>query len=233
MHEFTPIEELIKKYGKPKAILLDWDNTLADSWRIIHKSLNCAFRELGMQEWSFEDIVKGRDNIHHSLRESFPILFGDKWEQAREIYYKNFLEVHIQEIQLLPGAMETLSHLQGLDVHLSIVSNKTGQYLRDELKHLGIHDFFHTIIGAGDATKDKPHADPLIMALHNSNIEQKDYQQKVWMVGDSKTDIEAAINAKCVPVIFGDADVSKYLSKNEIAKIDSHTHFQEVAKNLK
>ena len=61
---------------KPKAILLDWDNTLADSWRVIHKCLNDAFRAYGHEEWSLEDMMNNRGNIHHSLRESFPRIFG-------------------------------------------------------------------------------------------------------------------------------------------------------------
>ncbi len=225
------IEELIKNFGKPKAVLLDWDNTLADSWGVIHRALNAAFREMGKEEWSYEDILNGRDNIHHSLRESFPLLFGSDWEKAREIYYKHFLAVHIQEIKLLEGAKETLDELKKLNINLAIVSNKTGQYLRDELNHLQISHYFDKIIGATDAEKDKPHADPILMALHGSNIHQDDYPQKVWMVGDSKTDIEAAINANCVPVIFGNADVKKYSEKSVIGKIKDHSHFQEVMRS--
>lgn len=226
------IEKLIEQFGKPKAILLDWDNTLANSWPIIFRALNITFKEMGKDEWTYEDVINGRQNIHHSLRESFPVIFGEHWEKAKEIYYKNFLAVHLDEIKLLEGAKETIDELAKLEIHLAIVSNKTGQYLRDELAHLKIDHYFDKIIGAGDAEKDKPHAHPIIAALHESNIHQDDYPQKVWMIGDSKTDIEAAINANCVPVIFGDADVSGYLSKSKIGKIDDHKHFFETLKNL-
>lgn len=227
------IEKLIEQFGKPKAILLDWDNTLANSWPIIFRALNITFKEMGKDEWSYQDVIDGRQNIHHSLRESFPHIFGEHWEKAKEIYHKNFLAVHLDEIKLLDGAQETLDELKKLNIHLAIVSNKTGQYLRDELKHLKIDHYFDKIIGATDAAKDKPHAEPLHMALHASDIHQDDYSQKVWMVGDSATDIEAAINMKCLPVIFGDADVSSYLSKTKIGKITDHKHFVEVLKSLK
>ncbi len=226
------IEKLIEQFGKPKAILLDWDNTLANSWPIIFRALNITFKEMGKDEWSYEDVINGREKIHHSLRESFPAIFGEHWEKAKEIYYKNFLAVHLDEIKLLDGAQETLEELKKLNIYLAIVSNKTGQYLRDELNHLKIDHYFHKIIGATDAKKDKPHAEPLYMALHASNIHQDDYPQNVWMVGDSRTDIEAAISANCLPVIFGDADVTPYFSKTKIGKINDHKHFVEILKAL-
>ncbi len=228
-----PVEKLIEKYGKPEAILLDWDNTLADSWGVIYKSLNKAFRGLGMEEWSFDDVQKGRDNIHHSLRESFPRIFGNRWEEARDLYYKSFLECHLDEIKLLPEAENTLKSLKELDAHIAIVSNKTNKYLRDELNHLNISHYFDEIVGAGDAVRDKPHKEPLLLALSSSTILEENFPTKVWMIGDSKTDIEAAINTNCIPILYGDADISNFISENKIDiqnlyKINNHLHFQEL-----
>ena len=62
---------------KPRAILFDWDNTLIDSWICIQESYNRTFRHFAMAEWSMEDT---RANVAKSLRDSFPSLFGDRWE---------------------------------------------------------------------------------------------------------------------------------------------------------
>ncbi|HCR85328.1 MAG TPA: HAD family hydrolase [Alphaproteobacteria bacterium] len=217
---------------KPKAILLDWDNTLASSWGIILKCLNAAFKAHGKEEWTLYDIQNGRDNIHHSLRESFPRLFGDKWKDARETYYKHFLECHIQEIKLLQGAYETIEALSKTEIFLAVVSNKTGQYLRDELKHLKIDHYFDVIIGATDAPKDKPHKEPLLLALKNSGISESDYSTEIWMVGDSRTDIEAAINTGVVPVFYGNAKLEDELDKQVKLRIKDQQHFREIAESF-
>lgn len=219
---------------KPKAILLDWDNTLANSWKIIHKCLNETFIAHGHEPWSLEDVITGRDNIHHSLRQSFPVLFGeDKWEQAAEVYFKHFRACHLDEIELLDGAEETIKKLAEGDFYLSIVSNKTGPYLRDELKKLNIDQYFDSIIGARDVSREKPYPDQLFHAIEQAKLCKVNDAKDVWMIGDSKTDIEAAQAAKVKPVLFGSADISKYENDGPISKIKCHKEFQQLADRLK
>ena len=71
----------------PAAIIFDWDNTLVDTWPVIHDSMNTTLKHLGYQLWSIEET---KERVRRSLREAFPELFGDKWEIAREIFYKRF-----------------------------------------------------------------------------------------------------------------------------------------------
>lgn len=215
---------------KPKAILLDWDNTLASSWGIIHKCLNTAFKTFGKEEWPFEDLINNRENIHHSLRDSFPRLFGDEWQKARDVYYEAFKSCHLEEIKLLEGALLTIEMLAESGCYVAIVSNKTGKYLRQELQHLSIDHHFHKIIGATDAEKDKPHSEPLLMALEGSGVEEKDYQNHVWMVGDSKTDIEAAINTGIIPILYGDSELDVRYNIAISHKIKNHQKFQSIIK---
>lgn len=232
MKKYINLLHNLENLPKPKAILLDWDNTFADSWKIIHKCLNVAFREMGHPEWKLEEVIQGREGIHHSLRESFPRLFGDKWEQARQYYYNAFIACHLQEISLLPGALETIKGLSETGAFVAIVSNKTGGPLRKELAHLQIDQYFHKAVGATDAEKDKPYPEPLLFALKDVGIGANDFD-KVWMVGDSITDIEAAFNTGVVPVLFGHADVDSAVHKGKIYQIESQTEFHMVAKKLR
>jgi phosphoglycolate phosphatase len=47
------------KLTKPKAILFDWDNTLADTWPTIHQAMSETFAAMGQEPWSsdFDNIV--------------------------------------------------------------------------------------------------------------------------------------------------------------------------------
>ncbi len=189
--------------NRPSAILFDWDNTLADTWPIIYQSLNRVFEHFDMPLWSFEEVKAGKNGIHQSLRHSFPRLFGERWEEAKQVYYDAFLAVHLQAVKPLEGAKETLEMLKVQDVFVGVVSNKTGKHLRSEVKHLGWEDYFDVVVGALDAEDDKPSPAPIHFALKTANMEAG---PKVWMVGDSTTDLEAALAAGALPHFFGDAE---------------------------
>jgi len=183
----------------PSAIIFDWDNTLADTWNIIHASLNVTFEEMGHEPWSFEDVKSGRQNIHKSLRSSFPEIFGDEWEKARDIYYDAFKLKHLDEIQPIFGAEKMLKNIKDKGIYTAIVSNKTGKYLREEVAHLGWESYFNSVVGATDAKRDKPFPDPVHLAINGSKIV---LDKNVWFIGDSQVDIECATNTNCLPILW-------------------------------
>jgi phosphoglycolate phosphatase len=186
---------------RPRAILFDWDNTLADTWHIIYESLHETFTAMGHEPWPFEDVKQGREGIHHSLRDSFPRIFGADWEKAKKIYFESFLKCHLDKIKDLPDAKNVLQHLSGTDIYIAVVSNKTGEYLRQEVSHMGWGPYFRKVIGASDAKADKPDPAPVYMALEGSGIAPSEH---VWFVGDSFTDVQCAINAGCTPILYGE-----------------------------
>ena len=70
---------------KPIALLFDWDGTLADSASVIKHCYDAATNAIGAPEISFSDVKYKQTR---SGRDTFPELFGDKWQIAREAYYK-------------------------------------------------------------------------------------------------------------------------------------------------
>lgn len=188
---------------QPKAILFDWDNTIADSWDVIHNSLQKTFTDMGVTPWTMEET---KDRVHKSLRDSFPIIFGEKAEIAGEKYLQYFRSTHLQNLKMLKDADKVLEKLNKTDIYLAIVSNKTGVSLRKEVRGLGFDEYFSKVIGAKDAANDKPSIDPVKMALEGKDIE---VGQHVWFVGDSVSDLECAKNGNMKAVFFGEDDLSK------------------------
>jgi phosphoglycolate phosphatase len=180
---------------KPRAILFDWDNTLVDTWPCIARATNLTLGEMGMAPWTMDEV---RARVAGSLRDTFPKIYGARWEDARNIYYKHFLAVHLEMLRVLPGAREFLDRASGEGLYLAVVSNKTGKYLRAEAAHLGWTPKFNKLVGAQDAARDKPALDPVHLSLEGSGIA---LDERVWFVGDAGIDVECGQAAGCTTVL--------------------------------
>lgn len=188
----------------PKAVLFDWDNTLVDTMPLIIASINQALVHFDMAPWTAEEVKK---KTQLSARDSLPALFGDRWQEAlvlyRDFYHKN----HLEHLKPFGHALSLLDLLADGGVKLALVSNKVGATLRAEVNYLGWEHRFEAMIGSGDADKDKPHAEPALMALSQMGVAAS---SDVWFVGDATVDWECAKNSGCLPVPIGFAHAEAY-----------------------
>lgn len=183
----------------PRAVLFDWDNTLVDSFPVIHDALNTTLRAMGHPEWTLGETL---ERVRRSLRDSFPEMFGDRWEAARDIFYRRYREIHLIKLTARPGAARLLDALADTGLWLSVVSNKAGEHLRREAAHLGWSPYFARLVGATDAVRDKPAHEPVVLALEGSGIA---CGREVWFVGDTQIDMECAHNSGCIPILIRDS----------------------------
>lgn len=180
----------------PRAILFDWDSTLVESWPAILDALNHTFRAFEHPEWT---LAEAQARVQHSLRDSFPAIFGDRWEEASETYYGRYDQIHAEMIKPLPTAAAALARLAERGIYLGVVSNKRGDYLRQEAERLGWTRFFGGIVGALDAPRDKPDPAPVTLALAAGGLEPA---PDMWFVGDADVDLACAANAGLVGVLM-------------------------------
>ncbi len=181
---------------RPSALLFDWDNTLIDSWATIHLALEETFQAFGREAWTLEE-VKAR--VRSSARDTFPRLFEDQAEEAMRTYHQAFERRHLEALRCLDGAEACLEQLVSLNLPMGVVSNKSGRFLRREVVALGWESYFSSVIGAGDAPRDKPAPEPVWMALHQMGVEPT---SSVWFVGDTDVDLLCAANSGCSAVLL-------------------------------
>ena len=115
--------------------------------------------------WTVEDT---KNRVRVALKESFPVMFGDQWERARDIFYERFRGDHLEHVTVMPGAAEAL--LASGAWPRGVVSNKAGKFLRAEVRQLQWTAHFGAVVGAGDARADKPDPAPILMALEQLGL---------------------------------------------------------------
>ncbi|MDB5396850.1 MAG: HAD-superfamily hydrolase, subfamily [Rhodospirillales bacterium] len=178
-------------------MLFDWDNTLVENWRTIRAALNAALADAGLPPMEMEQVMF---QARHSAQDIFPKLFGDGWRHARTIFYDHFAQKHLAGLSIMPGAEELLDVLRERGVILAVVSNKKGDLLRREIDFLGWTARFAGIVGAQDASADKPDPAPVHLALDAAGLLASG---DIWLVGDTDIDMRTAVAAGCYPVLVG------------------------------
>jgi phosphoglycolate phosphatase len=203
----------------PRAIVWDWDNTLIDAWAGITAGLNAVLAAHGMAPWT---VAESRIRIRGSVRDTFPAMFGTRWQDAAAMLRESMAACHLDHLEPMQGTAEALAAASRWP--MAIVSNKEGGLLRREVAHLGWSARFGAVVGAGDASADKPHAAPIWHALAMIGVNPG---QDVWYVGDTGSDMLAARAAGCLAVLVGDAVHDGGIARLEEAGAAPHLHCRD------
>jgi phosphoglycolate phosphatase len=182
--------------NRPKAVLFDWDNTLVDTWPMIHQAISATMVHMGHQPWSFEKV---KSTAHASARDSFPKIFGEEWPKAYAFFYDYLKNADHSNLMVLDSAVNVLRSLAHHSIPIGVVSNKRADHLRQEINALGWNHFFQSIVGSGDAEKDKPHPEPILEALRLMGLAPS---LDVLFIGDTPVDWQASQAAGCFPIAF-------------------------------
>lgn len=176
-----------------KAILFDFDGTLADTAPGIVLTMRRAFREEGLPEPSEAAV---RQTIGLPLQESIRLLGGlDDAGAARTAatYRRFFPECELTHITIFPEVAETLRELVGRGLRLAICTSRGRDSLEDILRIHGLLDCFETFVTASDALPSKPAPDMVLTLLARLGISAPE----ALVVGDTTFDIEMGARAGC------------------------------------
>ncbi len=212
----------LQNLKKPKAIIYDWDNTLVDTWPLIQTAIDTTMTRMGREPWGFEKV---RNTVHKSMRESFPEIFGDNWQEAGEIYKNTYRSINLKDLRLLPGALELIEAAEKMGILQFIVSNKIGVTLRKEAQKLQVDKYFFALIGSMDSSADKPSREPVELALMGSDLELG--KDEIWFIGDTIADVACALNSRCTPIVYGHDDytISKTIPKDVLEENNLAVYF--------
>ncbi len=174
-------------------ILYDWDNTLVDTNPVCLMSLNKFFDKNNIKKEITHEDLRNINNMlfEDYLSSHFKEKIDDKLREYRDIYYQC-----ADQLILLNHTMSFLSFFHNLKIKQGIISNKPSKVLIEEVKKLNVHQY-EKILGGDSAKFPKPSNELMNLMKAEMKIEN----DTIIFVGDSKIDIDFAINAN-VPIIF-------------------------------
>ena len=172
-----------------RAVLFDFDGTLADSYQAITASVNHVRAGHGLPPLEEEDVRPhvGR-GMPYLLEHTVPGVDQDK---DQVIYREHHPKVMLTGTRLLPGAREALSAIHGSGRRIGVCSNKPRAFTKELLEYLEIGQYVAAAFGPEDVARPKPAPDMLRAALAWLQVSA----DQALYIGDMVVDIETACAA--------------------------------------
>ena len=169
-----------------RAVLLDWDGTLLDSYHADTQAYLEMFQELGIG-WGAAELARHYSPDGHRVYRAAG-LPRNRWEQADRLWGRFYRR---QKPALLPGARRVLRELSRRFT-LGLVTSGSRARVRRQLRLFGLSELFAVRVCCEDAPRRKPHPAPLQVALRRLRLKP----EVCVYVGDSPEDIEMARRAR-------------------------------------
>jgi 2,3-diketo-5-methylthio-1-phosphopentane phosphatase/HAD superfamily hydrolase (TIGR01509 family) len=200
-HFFENFHEILSDLEKQiRGIIFDLDGTLIEAYEAIYLGLREVLEQFGKEIFAFSDMKKYlKPDLETTLAQFFS---PEEIQKGIPIMRKKYEEVYLDKTHFLDGAREALEALRSRGILLGVASNKFGRFSRGALSHLGVSDYFKSVIGAGDVPRNKPFPDMIHAVLREMNLAP----EEVVFVGDTLTDIDtgkqAGVDVYALPTGF-------------------------------
>lgn len=182
-----------------KAVLFDFDGTLADTAPDLGHALNRQRIMRGLSALPIEQIRPiASAGSRGLLGLGFNIKSGDHgYEQMREEFLNFYTERLCHDTQLFPGISELLQQLKLRGLPWGIVTNKPARFTRPLLQILGLDQQTACVVCGDEVSRTKPHPESLLKASDQINS----LPQDCIYLGDDMRDVQASLAAGMLPIV--------------------------------
>lgn len=209
-----------------KNIFFDLDGTLVNTVGDLTVATNTMRKHFGLEPVS-EDVLANiiGKGYPTTVRKLLALDFMDKThiesiaDKAVKIIADAYKSLNSANSTVYPSVIDTLEYLKSKNIKMAVVTNKHEEDAIQSLTHLGLVNYFETIVGGDTTTNYKPHAEPLLFAMNKLNAKA----QESLMVGDSMNDYLCAkeANVKTIMVSYG------YHNGVDLKALESFAHIDD------
>jgi pyrophosphatase PpaX len=170
-------------------VLFDLDGTVIDSGAIILASMRHAAETVVGGEWSDRQLLQavGGPGLEAQMVALDPALDPARVDELVRVYRAHNEPLH-DTLECCAGMEDVLAVLKETGHRLGIVTAKRRKTVDLAFARLPIEHLFETVVGGDETPRQKPHPDPLLLALDRLGARPQD----AAYVGDSPFDMQAA-----------------------------------------
>lgn len=178
-------------------VIFDFDGTLANTNQMIINSFKHIYNVFHEKECDEEYVIS---TFGEPLKLTLSRDFGKfNFEDVIACYREYQINRFNDEVTLYETVEETLEYLKDKNIKMGIATSRLRNSTISALEKFNVAKYFDVVICADDVEKHKPDKEPLMKAIN----ELKSTPDKTLYVGDSKFDMECALNASATPALAG------------------------------
>lgn len=178
--------------AKYKVVLFDLDGTLIDTDKLIFMGYYHLFKKYRKDyKVTFEDMMSF---LGPTLIDMFNIYFEKEDKSVLIEEYREYVVAHHNKfVNVFDGAKELFIELNKMGVHIGVVTSKRKDVALYGLKQFGLDKYCEILVDCDDVKNFKPHPEGALKAIEHFKAQPNE----TLMVGDSKSDMMAGMNAGC------------------------------------
>lgn len=205
-----------------KAVLFDFDGTLADTLPYYIKAYDIALRACGLVK-SEKEIFKscfGKTVDDTCIHLEIP----EKVEQFSETFF-TAVKTLFKSAKLFDSTIETLQHMMANNYRLAIITFAYRWYIDQMMMQFNLDKYIEIVISANDVIYPKPHPEAILKICTSFGINPKE----AMVVGDSKSDILMAKAAGSNSVLMHPSSYELFYSLDELKKTNPDFIIQDIS----
>jgi phosphoglycolate phosphatase len=179
-----------------RAVIFDFDGTIADTISAIREGVNMTMRQYGYPEHTYDEVQSFINNGARQLvlRAMPEDLRSDEalWDRVFETYEESYGQTYMQTKEAYDGLPELIQKLHDTDgFKIGVLSNKEDLFVRNLTHQVLFPNTFDAVQGVVPGHPTKPHP-----YLGNRIAESLGVKpEECIMIGDSDVDFRTAQNA--------------------------------------
>ena len=171
-----------------ETLLLDLDGTLVDAFTTIHRSYTHVLPQLGLPAPTMAQV---RNAVGGGLENAMRHFVAEtQLAEAVRLHIEHTDAILLDDVTLMPGALELLRAQHAAGVRLAVFTNKRGDHARRVCDHLGVTPYLDGCFGAKDTAWLKPQPEFAAHVLARLGA----VGASTLLIGDSPFDVKAAHN---------------------------------------
>ncbi|MDA8352893.1 MAG: HAD family hydrolase [Firmicutes bacterium] len=168
-----------------RALLFDFDGTLADTLPLIYRCFREMWVEIDGRERSDQEIMDHFGPPEEEIiRREVP---AEQLEYTLHRFYTLYAELHPEEVRLETAIHRLLRHLKTHGYQVGVVTGKGRRSAEISLSHLGMEEMVDTLVTGSEVNRYKPHPEGIKTALEHLGHSP----EEAVFIGDSSADVRA------------------------------------------